>query len=68
MADPVEAFAYLWTTEDDWVVLRPDPEETGLPYNRVSRGALLIEDDELSEAVVQRMIAKGLSVITTVSE
>jgi hypothetical protein len=69
MADPVEAFAYLWTTErDDWIVLRLDPEEAGLAYNRASRGVLLIEDDELSDAVVQRMIAEGLSVVTAVSK
>jgi len=69
MADPVQAFAYFWTTgRDDLVVLRPDPEGAGLPYNRASSGVLLIEDVELSEAVVQRMIAEGLSVVTTVSE
>jgi len=70
MADPVDAFAYLWTTErQDWVVLRPDPDDSGLPFNRVRRQALLIdEDDELSGAVVRRMIAEGLPVVTTASE
>jgi hypothetical protein len=70
MADPVEAFAYLWTTErDDWVVLRPDHDEAGLPFNRARRQALLIdEDDELSDAVVRRMIDEGLPIVTTVSE
>ena len=70
MTDPVEAFAYLWTTErDDWVVLRPDPDEAGLPFKRAICQALLIdEDDKLSAAVARRMIAEGLPVVTTVSE
>ena len=69
MGDSVEAFAYLWTTErDDWAVLRPDPDEAGLPFNCARRQALLIDkDDELSGAVVRRMIAEGLPVVTTVS-
>ena len=63
-------FAYLWTTQrDDWVVLRTGPDESGLPFNRLTRQALLIdEDDALADAVVQRMISEGLPVITSASE
>ena len=63
-------FAYLWTTQrDHWVVLRTAPDESGLPFNRFTRQALLIdEDDALAEAVVQRMISEGLSVITSAPE
>jgi hypothetical protein len=66
VAGRVEDFAYLWTTErEEWVVLQVDPSDRGLPYNRVTRGALLIdEDDELATAVVERMIAEGLPVAT----
>jgi hypothetical protein len=40
-----------------------------LPFNRFTRQALLIdEDDALAEAVVQRMISEGLSVITSAPE
>ena len=65
MAEQVEDFAYLWTTErDEWVVLRDDdPSDVGLPYNRLRHHALLIdEDDELAAAVVKRMIAEGLPI------
>jgi hypothetical protein len=70
MDDPIEEFAYLWTTErEDWAVLRLDPDEAGLPFNRRSRNALLIdENDDLADAVVARMVAEGLPIITTVSE
>jgi hypothetical protein len=63
VADQVEDFAYLWTTErDEWVVLRVDPSDLGLPYSRVRHHALLIdENDELATAVVQRMIAEGVA-------
>jgi hypothetical protein len=67
VAGSIEEFAYLWTTErDDWVVLRVSPDDVGLPYNRVSRQALLIDEgDALATAVVQRMIAERLPVLTT---
>jgi hypothetical protein len=63
----LDDFAYLWTTErDQWVVLRDDYDEGGIPFNQVTRSALLIdEDDELAEAVVRQMIAKGLDVTTS---
>jgi hypothetical protein len=66
VAETVEDFAYLWTTErDDWVVLRTDASDTGLPYNRVRHSAILIdENDELAAAVVQRMIVEGLPIAT----
>jgi len=66
VAETVEDFAYLWTTErDEWVVLCVDPSDVGLPYNRVRRHALLTdENDELAAAVVRRMIAEGLPVAT----
>ena len=66
VSEKVEDFAYLWTTErGDWVVLRVDPSEVGLPYNRLTHGALLIdEDDALAAAVVQRMVAEGLPIAT----
>jgi hypothetical protein len=62
----VEDFAYLWTTErDDWVVLRAAPDESGMPYNRVRGQMLLIdEDDDLYLAVVRRMVAEGMRVVT----
>jgi hypothetical protein len=60
----VEAFDYLWTTErEDWVVLRSESSDPGLPYNRTLRQILLIdENDELAVAVVRRMIDEGLPV------
>jgi hypothetical protein len=66
VTETVENFAYLWTTErDQWVVLRVDSSEAGLPYNRVRHHMLLIdENDELAAAVVQRMVAEGLPVTT----
>ena len=70
MAKRVEEFAYLWTTErDDWVVLRAAPDEDGLPYNRVTRQVLLIdEDDDLLVAVVRRMVAEGMPVVANSPE
>ena len=67
MTEGVEDFAYLWTTErEDWVVLRSDSSERGLPYNRILRQVLLIdENDELANAVVQRMIDEGLPITST---
>ena len=70
MAAGIEEFAYLWTTErDDWVVLRVPPGEDGLPYNRVTRQVLLIDEDvDLCSAVVRRMVAEGLPVVATPPE
>ena len=70
MADHVDDFAHLWTTErEEWVVFRSDPEDVGLPYNRAKRQALLIdEDDELAAGVVQRMIDEGIPVVSTPPE
>jgi hypothetical protein len=61
----VDDFAYLWTSQrEDWVVLRHEGDDVGLPYNRTTKQALLIdEDDALATAVVRRMVSEGMPVI-----
>jgi hypothetical protein len=68
VAKRVEEFAHLWTTEgDDWVVLRAASDEGGLTYNRVTRRVLLIDGDEdLSVAVVRRVVAEGVPVVANI--
>jgi hypothetical protein len=70
MGEHVDDYTYLWTSErEEWVVLRADPDDLGLPYNRRSRGVLLIDEDEaLAAAVVHRMAAEGLPVVEKVPD
>jgi hypothetical protein len=70
VTDQVDDFAYLWTSErEDWGVLRHDSGDVGLPYNVLEKDVLLIdENDDLAAAVVRRMIAEGMSIISSLSE
>ena len=57
-----ESFGYLWDgTEEGWVLVRG----RGLPtiFNRVTRMALVVEDDDLWASVVQQMIERGAEVL-----
>lgn len=61
--DKVEKYAYLWAqgAQGNWVLLK---DKTGacLPYNLENRHVLLIEEDDLSFEVVDRMIKAGVRV------
>jgi hypothetical protein len=60
-------FAYLWDgSSDGWVLLRLDGAEgTGghAIYNRVTKRALLIEDDATFAQVVATMLRRGCPVV-----
>ena len=55
-----DSFRHLWDgTDEGWVLVR---SRRSLPaiYNRVTRTALIIDDDEVYEEVVQEMLDHGI--------
>lgn len=65
MTDKSSEFAYLWDgSEPDWVLLRgsKSTRSSYAIFNLSTRGAMLIEDDELFHAVVEEMLSKGAQV------
>ncbi len=63
MAEDIEKYEYLWVggAEGHWILLK-DKKGACLPYHVVKRTVLLIEDDEASFAVVDRMLKAGVKV------
>ena len=56
----IESYSYLWDGADEgWVLVRSRRRPTPTIFNRISRTALTIEDDDLYEKVVAAMIAHG---------
>jgi hypothetical protein len=63
--EDMEDFAYLWEDPNRaWVLVRfedrPDPS---VIVNRETREALIIEDDDLYEAVIERMRKAGIETV-----
>ena len=59
-----EEFCYLWDgTDEGWVLARVDPTRLPAIFNRVTRQALIIDDDQLYARVIQRMIDHGVEVL-----
>ncbi|HAP75337.1 MAG TPA: hypothetical protein DCR14_04575 [Acidimicrobiaceae bacterium] len=66
---PAPQYSYLWDgSEPGWVIwqLPGRNDETGrrLIFNLVDHTALIIEDDELAEAVLAEMVEHGCPTIT----
>jgi hypothetical protein len=63
----MDDYSYLWDgREPGWTLARV--EGRFLIYNREEWAALLIEDHDLHEAVVQRMLAAGVEVIDHIAD
>ncbi|MCX5450972.1 hypothetical protein ACFVJW_22980 [Streptomyces libani] len=59
----LESFSYLWTTErNDWILVETPRTVVPVIFNRSNRQALLIDDDGLHAAVVEKMQDAGIGV------
>jgi hypothetical protein len=59
----LESFSYLWDGRDEgWILVRLGHSSLPAIYNRVTRTALTIEDDEIYAQVVQNMNEHGVQV------
>jgi hypothetical protein len=61
----MEDFAYLWEDPNRaWVLVRfEDSPDPSVIVNRETREALIIEDDDLYEAVIERMRKAGIETV-----
>jgi hypothetical protein len=66
-AELMQEYEYLWKrTDPNWVLLRtPDLPGGFCVFNKLG-SILLIEDDEVNEAVCKRMIDAGCEVLESV--
>ncbi|MEJ2075852.1 MAG: hypothetical protein P8X79_20595 [Reinekea sp.] len=64
MSEPNELleFSYLWTTEKKKWVIKDLGDNDFLIFNKFSKSALTIDDDDLHEAVVKKMIEEGVEI------
>lgn len=68
MTDTIKNYEHLWTDANgQWALLQLNPGKEEVPrhmvVNRSDRSVLVIEDDDVAEAVKQRMLAAGVPVI-----
>lgn len=69
MDEKIEDFSYLWDgTEAGWVLLRVEPTAPPLIFNQVSKNALIVENEDLCNGIVQAMRASGVREIASVSD
>jgi hypothetical protein len=60
----LDTFGYLWDGSDQgWTLIRLIGQQTPVIYNRTTRTALTIEDDQLYADVVRKMIDEGVAVL-----
>ena len=58
----VDDYRYLWDgSQPGWVLLAAGDDY--LPYNQETRRALIIEDDDEFEQVVEKMLELGVPVV-----
>ncbi len=54
----ISEYEYLWTTEkQNWVLVKTEYGDAIV--NKATQSALLISDDELEKAVIERMRSEG---------
>ena len=63
----IEAYSYLWTTKKDAYVLVETRHGFGI-VNKVDQMVLLVEDDALEDALVQKMLSEGCKVYKDILE
>lgn len=63
----MEEYAYLWTTEkDDWVLVNT---EYGYGIvNKKTRMALLVSDDDLEDALIDKMLRSGNKTYSNIND
>lgn len=60
----LDTFDYLWDGSDEgWTLVQLSDQRTPVIYNRTTRAALTIDDDELYADVVRKMIDQGVPVL-----
>ena len=64
--DEIDTFGYLWSSPNGPWVLVAIEGDTTLPviFNQETRVALIVEDDDLYRAVVERMRDVGIRTIS----
>lgn len=68
MKDAIENYEHLWADRNGpWALLQLNPGKEQVPrytvVNRFDRSILVIDDDEVAEAVKQRMLAAYVPVV-----
>ena len=68
MAEPPEEYNDLWTTDVEKYVLISEHPERGSTedcsiFDRVGRMACIIEDEDVSQAVMKRMVEAGVPIV-----
>lgn len=63
----IEDYNFLWTSEiDDWVLIGAAPDYT--IFNRKTSSMMLVEDDMIAEALVDRMREHGCKVYESIHD
>jgi len=65
----LEECEYLWTDQrDEWALLKDDKDPSNLSkyliFNIKTQSALVIEDDDLAMAVINKMVENNVRVIS----
>jgi hypothetical protein len=61
-------FEFIWNKEFDDYALVGDPDDGYCILKKSANGLLIIEDDDVSDAVIAKMLAEGMKIYPSLLE